>query len=96
VFLIIDFYRTDNNVKNQFYSTLRRQQRKINRLLTSETFEKMLGYKVNELTTDELYKYMKEGKASYDDIKNVDRIVLDSLTKDQVSDFVRKATESAN
>jgi hypothetical protein len=58
-------------IKNQFYSTLRRQQRKINRLLVSKAFELIIGGKVKEITTDELYKYIKDEKIDYDDIKGI-------------------------
>jgi len=62
-------YRTDNMIKNQFYSTLRRQLRKINRLMQSKNFEALIGGKIKEISQDELYKYIKDGKIDYDDIK---------------------------
>lgn len=69
--LIVSSFRTDNCIKNQFYSTLRRQLRKINRIMGTKAFEKILGGKIPEITTEDLYKYLKEGKIDYDDIKGM-------------------------
>lgn len=70
-------------IKNQFYSTLRRQQRKINRLLVSKAFESLIGSKIKEISTDELYKYIKDEKIDYDDIKCIyDRAVKGVEEKD--------------
>ncbi|CAI2358777.1 unnamed protein product [Moneuplotes crassus] len=63
--------RTDNMIKNQFYSTLRRQLRKINRIMQCNKFVELIGGKVKAITQDELYKYIKDEKIDYDDIKNV-------------------------
>ena len=52
--------RTDNSIKNHFYSTLRRQLRKINNLLQSTEFEHMYGQKIKELSLDDLYKLLKD------------------------------------
>ena len=52
--------RTDNTIKNHFYSTLRRQLRKINNLLLSTKFELLYGRKMKEVTLDDLYKYLKD------------------------------------
>ena len=52
--------RTDNSIKNHFYSTLRRQLRKINNLLLSPKFESLYQHKMKEITIDEFYKYLKD------------------------------------
>jgi len=58
-------------IKNQFYSTLRRQLRKINRLLQGSKYESLIGGKIKEISQDELYKYIKDEKVDYDDIKGI-------------------------
>lgn len=58
-------------IKNQFYSTLRRQLRKINRILQSNNFKILIGGEIKEVSQDELYKYIKDEKVSYDDIKGI-------------------------
>lgn len=52
--------RTDNAIKNHFYSTLRRQLRKINNLLLSSKFESLCSCKMKEISFDDFYKYLKD------------------------------------
>lgn len=80
-------------IKNQFYSTLRRQQRKINKLLVSETFQKLLGGKTNEISTDELYKLIKEEKVTYDDIKGIYRQAFTHISPAKFEEFKLEAIE---
>ena len=86
-------HRTDNMIKNQFYSTLRRQLRKINKILLSETFQNQLGGKTVELSIDELYKYIKEDKVDYDDIKGIYQEALTAIDSDKVEEFKLQAAE---
>lgn len=80
-------------IKNQFYSTLRRQQRKINRLLCSEDFESLIGGKPNEITSDELYKFIKDGKLDYDDIKGIYDEVLTWISSEKFKEYKEEAIE---
>jgi len=96
-------YRTDNMIKNQFYSTLRRQLRKINRLLQSNNFEFLIGGKIKEISQDELYKYIKDEKVDYDDIKGIYAGALTHLQpaevfllKTECISEVKKEKESEN
>lgn len=54
-----------------------------------------MGYKMWEIGTDRLYKFMKESIADYETISNVDMVVLDDLSQDQINKFVQKATDIA-
>lgn len=51
--------RTDNQIKNQFYSTLRRQLRKINNCMSSKRFMELTEQKYREMTLEDLYKFLK-------------------------------------
>lgn len=84
-------HRTDNMIKNQFYSTLRRQQRKINRLLVSKAFESLIGAKIKEISTDELYKYIKDEKIDYDDIKGIYEKAVKSVREKDTSVYKAEA-----
>lgn len=78
-------------IKNQFYSTLRRQQRKINKLLISETLQKIIGAKISEISTDELYKFIKDEKVDYDDIKGIHKEALPQVARSDVEVFKAQA-----
>lgn len=80
-------------IKNQFYSTLRRQQRKINKLLVSEPFQKLLNGKTNEISTDELYKLIKEEKVDYDDIKGIYKQALTHISADKFEEYKQQAID---
>lgn len=70
---------------------MRRQQRKINKLLRSTKYESLFGSKIDEITTDQLYKYVKERKVEYDDFRAMDFIKFDNLDRKLVEEFIRKA-----
>lgn len=70
---------------------MRRQQRKINKLLRSTKYESLFGSKIDEITTDQLYKYVKERKVEYDDFRAMDLIKFDNLDHKLVEEFIRKA-----
>ena len=70
---------------------MRRQQRKINKLLRSTKYESLFGSKIDEITTDQLYKYVKERKVEYDDFRAMDFIKFDNLDHKLVEEFIRKA-----
>ena len=70
---------------------MRRQQRKINKLLRSTKYESLFGSKIDEITTDQLYKYVKERKVEYDDFRAMDLINFDNLDHKLVEEFIRKA-----
>jgi myb proto-oncogene protein len=70
--------RTDNCVKNHFYSTLRRHLRKINKCFKNErlgkhhlTLANLLGVKNEDLTADYLYRLIKSNKVEYEEIKDI-------------------------
>jgi hypothetical protein len=80
-------------IKNQFYSTLRRQQRKINRLLCSKEFESLIGGKLGEISSDELYKFIKDGKLDYDDIKGIYDEVLTWISSEKFKEYKEESIE---
>lgn len=57
--------RSDNSIKNHFYSTLRRHLRKINKGLKNDKMAALYGLKSDELTADYLYRLMRENKVAY-------------------------------
>ena len=79
-------------IKNQFYSTLRRQQRKINKLLVSKEFQTMVGGKTSEITSDELYKFIKDGKLEYEDIKGIYNEALTDISSEKFNEFKNQAS----
>jgi hypothetical protein len=83
--------RTDNMIKNQFYSTLRRQQRKINKLLVSKAFQSLVGGKTTEIKDDELYKHIKDEKVDYDDIKLIYGVAVAQADLKKVEKFKKEA-----
>ena len=60
--------RTDNCVKNHFYSTLRRKLRRINKIFRKKNFTQKFGFVPREISVDQLYKLIKDNKLSYEDI----------------------------
>lgn len=61
--------RTDNSVKNHFYSTLRRHLRKINKHLKDDKLATLLGITSDELTADYLYKLLRQSNVDYENLK---------------------------
>ena len=72
--------RTDNNVKNHFYSTLRRKIRKINKILKKNFAKEDIGKLIVPLTTlegcevtyDKIYEMVKNKELSYQEIQQMD------------------------
>jgi hypothetical protein len=57
--------RTDNDIKNYFYSTLRRQLRKILRDISGDQ-----NFEPEEITFKYLQKVLKDNNISYDKVDN--------------------------
>ena len=66
------FNRSDNCIKNYYYSTLRKHIRRINKSLKQCQVAKHLNLKVKTLTADILFPLVKEGKIQYRQIKILD------------------------
>jgi hypothetical protein len=64
-------YRSDNCIKNYYYSTLRKHIRRINKSLKQCQVAKYLNLKVKTLSADILFPLVKEGKILYEQIKNI-------------------------
>jgi myb proto-oncogene protein len=64
--------RSDNCIKNYYYSTLRKHIRRINKSLKQCQVAKQLNLKVKTLTADILFPLVKDGKISYSQVKNID------------------------
>lgn len=64
--------RSDNCIKNYYYSTLRKHIRRINKSLKQCQVAKKLGLKVKNLTADILFPLVKDGKITYHQVKVID------------------------
>lgn len=64
--------RSDNCIKNYYYSTLRKHIRRINKSLKQCQVAKHLNLKVKTLTADILFPLVKEGKFQYKQIIDID------------------------
>jgi len=64
--------RTDNCIKNHFYSTLRRYTRKVNKFMKNEAFKKLTKHQGFKISTEFLYKKLNENKVEYEELKTVD------------------------
>jgi hypothetical protein len=75
--------RSDNCIKNYYYSTLRKHLRRINKSLKqcnvgklilafNKIIAKRLNIKVKNLTAEYLYTMVRDKKVSYDQIKEID------------------------
>mmetsp|Transcript_31275 Transcript_31275/g.23242 ORF Transcript_31275/g.23242 Transcript_31275/m.23242 type:complete len:83 (+) Transcript_31275:411-659(+) len=60
--------RSDNCIKNYYYSTLRKHLRRINKLLKLCNMGKRLNLKVKHLTAEYLFQMVKEKKVSYEQL----------------------------
>lgn len=70
---------------------MRRQLRKINKLLVSEDFQDLLGGKPKDLSTDELYKHLKENSVDYDDLKGIYKEAIAELSPTTAAKFKTQA-----
>ena len=64
--------RSDNCIKNYYYSTLRKHIRRINKSLKQCQVAKKLNLKVKNLTADILFPCVKDSKISYSQVKSID------------------------
>ncbi|TNV88260.1 hypothetical protein FGO68_gene12895 [Halteria grandinella] len=64
--------RSDNCIKNYYYSTLRKHLRRINKNLKQSQAAKRLGLKIKNLTAELLHTFVKDKKISYDMLKELD------------------------
>lgn len=64
--------RSDNCIKNYYYSTLRKHIRRINKSLKQCQVAKRLNLKCKNLTADILFPLVKDNKIQYADIKCID------------------------
>lgn len=64
--------RSDNCIKNYYYSTLRKHIRRINKSLKQCQVAKRLNLKIKSLTADILFPIVKDGKISYSQVKSID------------------------
>jgi len=71
--------RSDNCIKNYYYSTLRKHIRRINKSLKQCQVAKVLNLKVKTLTADMLFPLVKDGKISYSQVKNIDHKKFEDL-----------------
>mmetsp|Transcript_15074 Transcript_15074/g.23315 ORF Transcript_15074/g.23315 Transcript_15074/m.23315 type:complete len:197 (-) Transcript_15074:2641-3231(-) len=71
--------RSDNCIKNYYYSTLRKHIRRINKSLKQCQVAKKLNLKVKTLTADILFPLVKEDKISYSQIKAIDAKKFEDL-----------------
>lgn len=75
-------YRSDNCIKNYYYSTLRKHLRRINKslkqcnvgkwLLAFNILAKRLNIKVKNLTAEYLYTLVRDKKVTYESVKEID------------------------
>ena len=64
--------RSDNCIKNYYYSTLRKHIRRINKSLKQCQVAKKLSLKVKNLTADILFPLVKDAKITYQQVKGID------------------------
>ncbi len=64
--------RSDNCIKNYYYSTLRKHLRRINKSLKQCQIAKKLGIKVKNLTAEYLYTLVRDKKVSYSTLLEID------------------------
>ncbi len=69
---LTNYFRSDNCIKNYYYSTLRKHLRRINKSLKQGQIAKKLGFKVKNLTADYLYTLVRDRKVSYATIIAID------------------------
>jgi len=65
-------YRSDNCIKNYYYSTLRKHIRRINKSLKQCQVAKHLNLKVKTLTADILFPLVKDNKITYGQVHSID------------------------
>ena len=65
-------FRSDNCIKNYYYSTLRKHLRRINKSLKICQIAKKLNLKVKNLTAEYLYNLVKDQKVTYSQIQEID------------------------
>jgi hypothetical protein len=63
--------RSDNCIKNYFYSTHRKHQRRINKSLKCPQLLRLMGI-TKHLTADELHRIIMRKKITYDQIMRLD------------------------
>ena len=54
-----------------------------------------MGFEVDEISAEQLYKYMRDGLSDYDVIKDIDQLLLARVNSEQAKEFIRKATDVA-
>mmetsp|Transcript_61050 Transcript_61050/g.83893 ORF Transcript_61050/g.83893 Transcript_61050/m.83893 type:complete len:122 (-) Transcript_61050:261-626(-) len=64
--------RSDNCIKNYYYSTLRKLLRRINKSIKHCQIAKKLQLKVKTLTADILFELVKDKKVTYESIRVID------------------------
>lgn len=58
--------RSDNCIKNYYYSTTRKHKRRIDKMLKTPQIRALLGYQENAITADLLYSLVAAGNVTYD------------------------------
>lgn len=82
--------RTDNVVKNHFYSTLRRQLRKLLRKIKGDD-----EVEPDEVSINYIHQIMKANKISYDELDNENlKKLLNWMDQDKSTNQQQKNTES--
>ena len=76
-----------------FHSTLRRQLRVVNYLISSKKFQNSLGFALNTMITADIYPLIKCGKLNYDDITIINKISLHDINDDKMIEYKKEAIE---
>eukprot|EP00347_Sterkiella_histriomuscorum_P022152 403331496 len=64
--------RSDNSIKNYFYSTLRKHIRRINKSLRQSQIARKLGLKMKNLTSEQLYEMVRNQEITYEKLQQMD------------------------
>jgi hypothetical protein len=72
-------YRSDNCIKNYYYSTLRKHLRKINKNLKFFEVGQVLNLRIKNLTADSLFQLVRDGKVNYRQIQQIDEDKFEDL-----------------
>jgi len=86
--------RSDNCIKNYYYSTLRKHLRRINKNLKQSQAAKRLNLKVKNISAEQLYQLVKERKLSYDSVRELDPVRFKDL--DYTMNLIFNHDEDAN
>lgn len=79
--------RTDNNVKNMFHSTLRRQLRIVNNLISLKTFKSSIGFDTSTMITADIYPLIRDGSLTYDDIMKIGKITISDMKSSIIAEL---------